>query len=250
MRTLLFFFLLALCLPAGAQDDTVNQTDSRGRKTGYWITRDPQGNKVYEGFFRDGQPYGKFLRFHPNGRVRAEMNYLPGGRVDTRLFDDKGRPVAAGTYADKLKDGPWTFYSEGNIPLYQINYDKGLLEGEALRYHPDGTLVEETHWKDNLMEGWQIIYYPGKKPQARISYHNGLMDGPYELYFPDGSGDWIYHHPDGSVDFILKYSLGKLLNPDQLDARQKAVFDQYEKNRLILKDPQDFMKNPEELLRR
>lgn len=263
MWKLIIIPFLGLSLQAVGQNDTLNRTDNRGNKTGYWIYHDPTGVKVYEGFFREGRPVGRFLRFHSNGRTRAEMNYLPGGNlVETRLFDPEGRMRAEGTYLNQKKEGLWSFYSGKNIPVYRIRYSKGMINGEALRYDASGALLEETHWAGNVLSGLQVIYYPDGKPQAKINYRQGVIDGPYELLFPDGTtevqgayssdlktGQWIYYLPDGQTDYMLNYLNGKLLNPEILNARQRESFDRYEKNRKLLRDPLDFLNNPEDLLK-
>jgi antitoxin component YwqK of YwqJK toxin-antitoxin module len=71
------------------------------------------------------------------------------------------------------------------------------------------------------------------------TYSNGLKNGR-----------WIYYLPDGTTDYILDYKKGKLLNPEILDARQRESFDRYELNKTLLRDPQDFINNPDELLNR
>lgn len=262
MWKLIIIPILGFSLQAVGQHDTLNRTDNQGRKTGHWISNDPAGAKVYEGFFREGRPVGRFLRFHANGNTRAEMNYLPDGiRVETKLFDPEGRLRAEGTYLSQRKDGQWSFYSEKKNPVYRIHYIDGKVNGEALRYDANGALIEQTQWIRNSLNGLQIIFYPDNKPQAKINYRQGVIDGPYELLFPDGRtevlgtyssglkmGKWVYYQTDGQPDYILNYEKGVLLNPEILDARQRESFDRYEKNRRLLKDPQDFLNNPEELM--
>ena len=262
MNKLFILFLIAFGLNANAQQDTLNRTDNQGRKTGYWISHDQSGLKVYEGSFREGKPVGHFIRYHSNGKTRADMNYLPDGKsVNTRLFDPEGRMRAEGTYVNQLKNGLWSFYSEKNIPVYQINYLNGKVHGEARRYDASGSLIEQTQWKNNIINGLQIIFYHENKPQAKINYLDGTIDGEYELFFPDGTtevkglyasglktGKWVYNKSNGQTDFILNYKNGKLLNPEILNARQQEAFDRYEKNRNLLKDPKDFLNNPEELM--
>jgi len=262
MWKLIIIPLLSFSLQAIGQHDTLNRTDNQGKKTRYWIFKDPSGLKVYEGFFREGRPVGRFLRFHANGKTRAEMNYLADGiHVEARLFDPEGRMRAEGRYLNQQKDGLWSFYSEKINPVYRINYSNGKIHGEALRYDANGSLLEQTQWINNSLSGLQTIFYPDNKPQAKINYLKGIINGPYELLFPDGrtevqgfyssglkTGKWIYYQADGQTDYILNYKNGKLLNPELLNARQRESFDRYEKNRGLLKDPQDFMNNPEGLL--
>jgi antitoxin component YwqK of YwqJK toxin-antitoxin module len=262
MWKLIIVPLLGFSLQAAGQRDTLNRLDNQGKKTGYWISHDPSGLKVYEGSFIEGRPVGRFLRYHANGKTRAEMNYLPDGMcVEARLFDPEGRVRAEGTYLNQLKEGLWSFYSEKKKPVYRIQYRNGKVHGEALRYDANGILVEQTQWINNTLNGLQMIFYPDNKPQAKISYTGGTIDGRYELLYPDGkpevqgfydkglkTGKWVYYQQDGQTDFILDYLNGKLLNPEFTDARQRESFDRYEQNRKLLKDPQDFLNNPDELL--
>jgi len=262
MWRLIIILLLGFTLQVNGQQDTVNQLDSKGKKTGYWVSKDPSGVKVYEGYFRDGHPVGRFFRFHPNGKIRAEMNYQPDGmRVAARLYDTEAILRAEGVYLNQVKDGLWSFYSGQGKPIYRINYNKGKVHGEALRYDSNGTLLEQTHWTNNQLNGLQIIFYPDNKPQAKINYRVGNIHGPYQLLFPDGlpevqgiydtglkTGKWDYFKPGGDKDYVLNYKNGKLLNPEILNARQRETFERYEKNKTLLKDPQDFLNNPEGLL--
>jgi antitoxin component YwqK of YwqJK toxin-antitoxin module len=255
--------LFVLSLQSFGQTDTVNRTDNQGKKTGYWISKDPSGLKVYEGYFREGKPVGRFVRFHANGKTKAEMNYsTDGNRVDAHLFDADGRLRAEGTYVKQLKHGLWSFYSEKKNPIYRINYNNGKVHGEALRYDANGALVEQTQWNNNVLNGLQIVFYQDQKPQAKINYRKGLIDGLYQLFFHDGktevqgeytdglkTGTWTYYLSDGKVDYILNYKKGVILNPEVLTARQLESFNRYEKNSKLLKDPQDFMNNPEGLIR-
>jgi antitoxin component YwqK of YwqJK toxin-antitoxin module len=190
------------------------------------------------------------------------MNHLSDNMtVEARLFDPSGRLRAEGTYRNRIKEGTWSFYSEKSLPMFHIPYTQGKVNGEALRYDINGTLVERTQWQDNVLNGLQVIYYPGDRPQAKIRYRNGEIDGLYELFFSDGSpevtgtytkglktGTWHYYRSGGTPDYSLEYSKGKLLNPEILDQRQRESFERYEKNRLLLKDPQDFINNPDELM--
>jgi antitoxin component YwqK of YwqJK toxin-antitoxin module len=162
MRKFIFIPLMTISLLAYGQADTLNRTDLQGKKTGYWISYDPAGKKVYEGVFKDGRPTGRFLRFHANGKVRAEMNYLQDGiSVETRLFDPEGRTRAEGTYRNQLRDGHWSFYSEKKNPVYRIHYTNGKINGEAFRFDANGIINREnlmdqqhTEWQSNhLLSG-------------------------------------------------------------------------------------------------
>ncbi len=262
MKNMILFLVFSLGLNGYPQLDTLNRIDKQGRKTGYWVQTDAQGAKTFEGNFLDGHPVGKFTRYHPNGKIKADMNYDPSGtRVESKLFDNQGRLRAEGTYVNQKRDGIWNFMSEKNLPVYRISYRNGFLHGEAVWFDAAGKPLEKTNWNNNLMNEEQIIFHPGGNHQVRMHFTDGKMDGPYRVFYPNGnpeisgsydndlkSGTWTYYQPDGKTDYILKYERGKLLNPEILDKRQQESFARYEENRRQLRDPQMFMNNPEEYL--
>ena len=57
--------LFTIAQPITSKTDTVtNRIDESGLKQGYWITYYENGNKKYEGFFKDDKPVGTFTRFY------------------------------------------------------------------------------------------------------------------------------------------------------------------------------------------
>ncbi len=264
MIRILIITLLAFSSALQAQTDTLNRLDSSGRKSGYWIYSGSTGQKQYEGYFLDGHPVGKFTRYHPDGKVSAYLDYdSTGTHVMARFFDSEGILRATGLYLNQRKEGLWEFFSSAKTPLYRIFYQNGLINGDAWRYDIDGRPVEKTVWKNNVLEGIQITFHPEGPVQAKMSYRNGIADGLFEVLLPDGkteisgqysegtkSGRWTYYKGNGSVDYILSFRKGKLLNPEVLSRIQRESFEQYEKNQGLLRDPADFLNNPEELIKR
>lgn len=53
----------------------INQTDSQGRKQGAWVKKDVEGKLIYQATFKDDKPVGEMKRFHPNGVVKAILNF-------------------------------------------------------------------------------------------------------------------------------------------------------------------------------
>jgi antitoxin component YwqK of YwqJK toxin-antitoxin module len=262
MRILLILAFSLLYLPICAQQDTLNRLDPQGRKTGYWIQLDPSGRKSYEGNFREGHPAGLLKRYHPNGKIKAEMTYDPAGlQVDARLFDTDGKLRAYGRYVNQKKEGLWLFLSKNNLPVFRINYRNGLVHGEAWRFNASGEPVEKTHWNSQVLEGEQLVFHDNGKIQVKMNYRGGSMEGPYEIFSVNGnkeiagqyhenlkSGKWTYFTDTGRPDYTLEYDRGRVLNPGILDARQQELFAKYEQNRRHLIDPQNFINNPDELL--
>ena len=262
MRKLLIALLMLGSLPLLSQEDTLNRLDPQGQKTGYWIRKDAEGRKLYEGYFAHDHPMGNFKRYHPDGKVKAAMVYDSTGRfVDARLYDEAGRLRASGKYVDQKRDGLWNYLSEKGLPIYNIHYHQGQLSGQAIRFDAAGRPLEQTNWVDGTLHGEQLTFHPDGKIQSRIQYIQGKMDGEFLIAHSNGKpeitgrylenlkeGPWTYFKPDGQVDFILEYQGGRLLNPGLLDQRQQEAFDRYERSRNLILDPEAYRNNPNEYL--
>ncbi len=261
-----FAQLLFLGLPIllCAQETQTNQLDVNGLRTGHWITFDEDGNKRYDGIFLQGHPIGTFTRFYQDGVIKAVMDYDSSGtNVDAKIYDESGKIRAQGNYINKQKEGKWNFFSSKGITLLKVNYNANKIDGICKRYYANGNIMEKTTWSDNILNGLQEIFNQDGEKTAELFYRSNQLDGAYLVFYPRGNlavngtyrnnlkeGDWIYSLENGEIDYTLKYAKGKWLNPEVLDERQQAVFDQYEKNRSTVKDPRMYLSDPESYFRK
>ena len=69
---------MLLTVPAFAQD--YNQTDSKGRRQGVWMDFYPNGQKRYEGQFKNGKCTGTFRYYDEQGNLKATNEFDKSGR--------------------------------------------------------------------------------------------------------------------------------------------------------------------------
>lgn len=251
-------------LIASGQETITNQLDDKGLKTGHWVVSDENGKKIYDGNFIAGKPSGIMTRYYSDGSVKAIMDFDSSGfNAYTRIFDQAGSLRAEGNYINQKKNSEWKFYGSNGSVLVRVKYANDSLSGQAVRYYADGKIMEITNWKNNAMNGMQMIFNEDGIKTAEIFYRDNKMEGIYIVYFPGGDtaikglfsknlkeGDWNYYFENGSTDYILNYSGGKLLNPEVLDQRRKEVFEMYEKNKELVKDPLMYFMDPESYFRK
>ena len=259
MRQTIFLLLLSCSTVfTFGQTDTINQINSKGLRTGYWIGYYPDGTKRYETRFLDGIIIHEMKRYYPDGSIKAILTRkAPGSLFSAKLFDHSGTLRADGFYEEQKKTGDWKFYgTEKNIVL-SITYDNDKLNGFAHKYYVNGNIEEKTQWKNNVLHGQQILYNQDGVITAIINYHSGKVDGSYVVYYPNGkteisgqytgnlkTGIWKYFNPDGSLHYQLTYDNGTLLNPEVLTKEQEQSFKDYENNRTLLKDPSRYLHDP------
>ena len=260
VRTILFSALIFFSISVIGQG-TINQTDTQGRKQGFWQKRDNKGTLLYEGTFKDNRPAGEMKRYHPNGKIKASMIYSEASdTVLASLFDEKGQKIAQGKYLGQEKTGEWSYFT-GNKLISSETYQHNLKDGLAKKYYQSGELLEECQWKNNLKDGLYKAYYKNGNSYLECAYKLGLLNGWCISYYPNGEmetesfyqnnlkhNDWKAYTSDGELWYTLRYNKGILTTPEVLDSIQNIQVQEFEKNKGKVIDPEQFMSDPEQYI--
>jgi antitoxin component YwqK of YwqJK toxin-antitoxin module len=228
LRLTLFFSILASSVLCFAQD-TVNQTDPRGRKQGFWTRSGKEGNRIYDGWFLDDIPVGKFTYYYPNGMIRTVSWMSDGGTVArTTSWFPNGKLMARGNYLHEKRDSIWQFFSELDGSLVsEENYCNGVKNGAEKLYYPGKGLAEVVGWKEGKKEGpWKQFYDDGTL-KLDGTYHMDEKEGILRTYYVSGQllstgqyvnghqdGLWIYYDNTGKVTLKEQYEKGLLLKSE------------------------------------
>ena len=253
------FFLMSGSMIA---QNTVNQVDAQGRKQGFWTKKDTEGKLIYQATFKDDKPVGEMKRFHPNGKLKALMNFTEGtDDADTQLFDERGKQIAQGKYSGQKKIGEWTYLLDSKVVSTET-YLNGQKNGTSKRFYKTGELLEESNWQNDKLNGIYRTYFQDGKAFLECTYSEGLRNGAFKTWFPNGQleidavytndlrdKDWKYFSESGELQYTLKFALGKLLNPEvqaQIDKEKAGI---YKSKGDSIPDPEKFMQNPDEYMR-
>ncbi len=261
MRELIIclFFLISGSTIA---QNTVNQVDNQGRKQGFWSKKDAEGRLVYQATFKDDKPVGEMKRFHPNGKTKAILNFKEGSdESDAQIFDEQGKLAAQGKYNGQKKTGEWNYLANSQVVSTET-YVNGQKNGTSKRFYKTGELLEEANWKNDQLSGTYRSYFQDGKTFLECNYQDGKRNGVFKTWFSNGAieleaiytndtrdKDWNYYNPAGELLYVLKFDMGKLLNPevqDSLDKEKTGIFRTKDEN---IPDPEKFMQNPEEYMR-
>jgi len=112
--------------PAGASAENRKAQKEANRTTQveYW----PNGQKIAEGHFKDGNPDGRWTQWYENGQKQAE-----------------------GYYKNGKQEGLETWWHENGQKHRERHYKNGKLEGLA------------TRWRKNGQKEWEGYYKNGKQ---------------------------------------------------------------------------------------
>ena len=233
--------------------DTVNRTDQKGLRQGYWIKRYPNGNKQYEGWFRDDMPVGTFRRYYETDTLRSVMKHNSDGKTaDAVIYHPNGLVASKGLFVNQLKEGKWSFYSANlrDYLMMEENYILNVKQGVSTKYYPSGALLEKINYRDDLKHGDWMQYYPDGVVCLKARYEKGVLIGSFEVFYADGGpefkgqyknnvrdGIWLIYKKDGTLKSKIEYEMGKVLNPE-LYINETRYLDSLEMNRGMIEDPE------------
>ncbi len=264
------FLIMVMCLffmnTVVAQDNAlmgskVNQKDAKGRKQGIWKKKYKNGNLAYEVRFKDDSPIGTYKRFHPNGELKAHLEYNEKAFASAKFYDRKGKLVSEGFYRGKQKDSVWRYYSANDSLRLLEHYKNGKLNGRVESFFDSGKVAEFYTYKDGVKNGlWRQLYETGKT-RAEANFTDGLREGATNFFYPNGRfeikgrykqdqrhGKWEFFDPRGKLHNTIMYEMGKQ-DSDSEDREHKKLIEQ-EKNKGKIADPKNFMNNPMEYIRK
>ena len=167
-----------------------NQTDSQGRKQGYWEETGKWG-KIEKGHYVDGLRQGAWQIYREDGvTLGSEGNYLNGERQGLwKSYYDDGILREEGPYHNGQQHGLWKVYHEDGVTLYvEGHYLKGDKHGVWKYHHSDGvTLRQETPYLNGQLHGLWKEYYPdGVTLRQETPYLKGEVHGIWKTYYEDG----------------------------------------------------------------
>lgn len=197
----------------------INNYNGEGKKEGKWVTFYPNENKHWEEFYVNGEKFGAFKEYSPEGELLRVVKYglenenLGEGYafVDSKIFfNKKGQKWYEGPVNDKNEKHGFFFYydEEGNIIegrqyLNNILLSKGETDSLGRKqkeweyYFPDGTLKAKGIYLNDEENGeWEYLYANGKKEQ-KGNYAKGKA-----------VGEWIWYHDNGQLWRLENYTDG------------------------------------------
>lgn len=171
-------------------------------KNGKWQEWYEDGTRMREGLYVLGKKEGLHLTYYPNGKNKERVKYaldVPDGPY--KLFDERGKVLSAGEFAEGRKVGQWSqaadplagtpatetnFYEDGTPESIQ-EYISLKDEHYTWRYwNPQGKLIEQgTYFSGEKDGNWETFYNNGS-PKSKGRYEVGLQAGVWQFWYPNG----------------------------------------------------------------
>ena len=257
----LFVFMIVVSINNisifGQQDTIFNQTDASGLRQGWWKKYYPNGNLMYQGYFKNDKPTGEMKRYFESGNLKALLQFNEkGDYAFAKLYYDNESIASEGYFHNMKKDSVWKYYSFYDHTLKSSEtYKDGIKQGPECHYYPTGKMFDKIEWKNNVKDGNWNQYFEDGSFRLRGGYSRGKLSGDFYVYYPKNvpmvkghytndtrEGKWIYYNEDGSVNNEIVYANGQPQNEKDLTEKQQEYFKKIEKNigKYTDPDPNDF----------
>lgn len=253
---LAFLFIAYPCFPQpGQMIDTseINHYDEQGNKHGLWMKFYQNGKPAYKAHFEHGKPVGTVKRYFSSGDLKAKMKYENDSTVYARIFYPNNKLAAKGKFINQQKDSVWRYYDRKENTLKSLEtYEDGVKNGKTLSYYDNGQKAEEIHWQHGRKHGSWKTYFRNGTLRTETVYQHGELDGFYNAYRQGGmpettgkyesglkTGTWKYYNQAGEVQDSIIYHKGIPENREELNQETLEQFEQYEKNRHEIEDPEN-----------
>jgi len=254
IKSILIIILFLVCSGIFAQSpETLNSTDSKGKKQGHWIKKYPDGHIQYEGFFRDDHPVGLFKRYYDSDTLQSALEFNQEGTdAEALLFHANGFIASAGKFVNQKKEGRWKFFSSKSRGLIvaEEEYKNNLKNGLSTKYYPENIPSERIVYLNDLKNGEWTQYFPSGNICLKATYTNGKLDGAFLTFYNSGkpeysgqykndlrTGIWKIYNPDGTLKYDMLYIDGVISNPE-IYKKETEYLDLLEKNKGKIADPE------------
>lgn len=218
VKTTIFTCIFLSCFQLSAQNDTINQKDSNGRKQGFWIIYgENKPEKGYcdtciieKGTYKDDRKHGDWYLYNKDGTIKAKGGFRNNTPRFTCSFSQQAsnsrnnkkkepkqgywvvyginKPekgycdsckIEEGAYLNDRKNGQWTVYSKnGNVRLVG-NFKEGRPNGDFTKHDTNDIIKLSGTYINGKHIGSLHSYTEGKLTSIKFFNDLGKPDSLY-----------------------------------------------------------------------
>ena len=182
------------------------------------------GNKSYEGDFKNGEFEGKGIIYDENGNKRIEGDFK-NGKLEGKgiIYDENGNKRIEGDFKNNKSEGKGIKYYENGNKSYEGDFKNNKSEGKGIEYYENGNKSYEGDFKNDKYEGKGIYYYENGNKSYEGDFKNGIFEGKGIIYDENGNksnegdfkkgifeGKGIYYYENGNKFYVGDFKNGKL----------------------------------------
>lgn len=210
MKSLLFIFFGIVFSLGSLAAQEINLLDDAGKRHGIWQKKFPDSDQLrYKGQFEHGKEIGTFNFYCEDCKsqpmVVKEFS-SKNSMADVQYFTKNGKLVCEGKIDGKERIGEWVYYHEKTVGIMTREfYREGVMDGIKTTYYLNGQITEELNFEKGLKQGENKYYSPDGVLLKKLLYFNDLLHGPAEYYDAYGNVSIIGQYVKGKKHGLWKY---------------------------------------------
>ena len=196
-----------------AEPDTINKTDSKGLKYGYWEEKTDLSTS--KGWYKNNLKEGQWLTYGKEGIIAKVENYRKGMKNGAVIeIDPRGYLSGEAYFINDIPEGTAKRYFYGTNLASVIPYLHGKVNGKKIIYYENsaGKMLEESTFKNDVKDGPSNWYTITGDKVAEYNYVNGNLEGIQRQYYPKSvlmsEQNYIKNIPQG--EYKEYFESGKL----------------------------------------
>jgi antitoxin component YwqK of YwqJK toxin-antitoxin module len=181
-----FFAVACFAQKTSTFGDTINNTDVKGLKQGYW-------EETTNGFLSKGQYLndvkdGSWTTYTSKGIVSKVETYKLGKKEGITInIDDNGYFKGESYYMNDQLNGISRTYSVGARILTETNYKNGVINGTKKTFYESGKTQEDSYYRYGVHDSTTKWYNSKGILLAEYNYKNGVFNGVNKTYSDSGN---------------------------------------------------------------
>jgi antitoxin component YwqK of YwqJK toxin-antitoxin module len=165
------------------------------------------GEVEVKGSMLGAEKVGDWLEWRDGAlESRSYVAGLVVGSVERRYPDGSQE---AGEYERGARTGKWKRVDAETVPIHEVNYKKGLRQGPAVAWHPNGQVRSQSEYLQDRMHGRHQTWYPSGQIKRDGTYDCGAKVGLWTAWYSDGGKETRGFFAEGQrAGLWMKWSAG------------------------------------------
>lgn len=137
-----------------ADGDTINLTDAKGKKQGFWRYFWPNGDLKYEVYYEENEKEGLEIRFYDAQDCIEFSNTYKNGVLSgpSITYFPNCNPKIEEMYLNGKKHGYERIYDENGFLITEAKFEKGELDGSYAHFDKKGFVTYESPSKETTLK--------------------------------------------------------------------------------------------------
>ncbi len=198
-----------------------------GIRHGNYVRYNPDGQKLIEGVFFNGNLNGPWTWYHDNGKISMQGSYFYGEFIgEWKTFHENGALKNKYSYELGELNGTYETYNDQGVLTRVIPYKNGKIHGKRMFYSPTGKLQLIRYYHNDKIIGYSYNdtngnlkpmialenftgqikgYFDNGKPSMELELKNGVFINEFKAYYYNGQLERHVQYKDGDYHGVSSF---------------------------------------------